>query len=278
MDVEELIDSTFNNDLNTSEENKLPLGRQLSTPSVHGKFRCQVLTDLKCTLNLSDWFKNNAKIVKTFQKTLGPSDIWDFDFYLHYGPGILLNRIHEEMLNKEINKHPASYFFIVQAEGDPRASITRTADGENFNGTGPARFNYSLQRRLKFVKKAYEKATILTSRQFIRNDEDFEDVFFQEYFTPDREQKINVAINDLNVNRLENKLSKYQVRYGEGRLSLYIEPYLKAFVKNTGNNETDTNTTKIDLDLDILGDDRTDLVDLTRGTSLRKGEKEENAG
>lgn len=44
----------------------------------------------------------------------------------------------------------------------------------------------------------------MSVREFIKNDEDFEDVEFQQYFTPDRESKINIRFDEININRIEN--------------------------------------------------------------------------
>lgn len=196
---------------------------------------------------------------------LGPNDIWDFNYFLHCGPGILLNRIYEEMYDpekqtfKDKNLHPTSYGIILQADGDPRTSMTRKLDGENFNGSGPGRFTYSFQRRLKFVKKQTAKMTILTNRMFIDNDEDFEEIMFQDYFTPDRQQKINVSPNQLNVNRLENDLL-YQVRYGEGRLATYTNLLLQEVINQNNSTDTDTDTS------DESGYDPTEVPGGVRGS------------
>ena len=66
------------------------------------------------------FIKSNCTIVKTFQRTLGPSDIWNFDYTLKYGPGIVLNEIFQE----KNESYPIAYAFVVDLQGDPRASIT----------------------------------------------------------------------------------------------------------------------------------------------------------
>lgn len=119
MDVKTLIEETFQtNDLNTSEPHKVPVDRQLSLPLSYKGTRINILTDGKCSLQSSDNFKTNARIIKTFYKTF---DIWNFNYYFHYGSGILLNNIFEEGIS---NSHPIGCFFVLQADGDPRASIT----------------------------------------------------------------------------------------------------------------------------------------------------------
>ena len=145
MSVESLVSETFHKDLLINSNYKVPVDRWLSVAKKIEDFRYQILTDQKCTLSLSDAFKDNAKVVKTFSHVLGPQDILNFKYYLHYGPGIFLNRLYEESSQnqKYSELHPVGYFFILQSEGDPRASITRTSDGENFNGSSPGRFTVS---------------------------------------------------------------------------------------------------------------------------------------
>lgn len=96
---------------------------------------------------MSDFFKDKAKVVKTFSKVLGSEDVWNFDYYLHYGSGIFLNQIFEEgKFRRSSESQPVGYFFVVQSEGDPRVNITRTKDGQNFDGPSPGKFNYSFYK------------------------------------------------------------------------------------------------------------------------------------
>jgi hypothetical protein len=123
---------------------------------------------------------------------------------------------------------------IVEAMGDPRASLTRRKDGENFNGRSPGRYTYSFVKRLKFIREAIDGylLEVLTTRSFIKNDEDFEDNELRDYFSPNREEKINVVYFDINVNRTFDRSKDYQLRFGEGRLAVYVEPELARFMNS----------------------------------------------
>jgi len=251
VNVGKLFEGTFSKDKETLQEGAIPCGRQLSNrfiyeePADYDRFKSSILTDLRCTLGKSDYFRENATIVKTFHNYLGPSDTWEFNFFMHCGPGILLNKIHEEMMD-DARKHPSNYIFVIETSGDPRASITRTSDGQNFDGSSPGRIDYSFERKLRFVKREYSDYGSgnerLTTRQYAQSDDDFEDPKLQKFFQPDREEKINAVYSSVNVNRVEDSTIPYQLRYGEARLSVYLEPWVKIANEVLNNKEETAET------------------------------------
>lgn len=234
----DILKDAFTDNLSKTTNFKIPIERQLSEPIIYQRFRGNVLTDLKATLGLSDWFSDNVKVIKTFTRTLGPNDIWKFEMYHHQSPRILLNKINENYSHSDICFHPTGYTFIVEVLGDPRASVTRTEDGENFNGRSPGRFTYSFETSIKFIREAIggDLLETLTCRSFLKNDEDWEDVSLKDYFSPNREEKINIVYSKLNVTRFPDKKKDYQLRYGEGRLAVYIEPELTKYLQKTSDN------------------------------------------
>lgn len=273
FDIQDLIDGTFSYDLNHTSPGKVPIDRQYSCPVTHKKHMTTVLTDSKCSLQSSDHFKLNAKVVKTFHKVLGPSDIWDFDYYLHYGSGVLLNGIFEDDVT---NGHPLGYCFIVESEGDPRASITRSSDGQNFNGTSPGRFNYSFKKTLKFIKENPSGIEKFSVREFIKNDDDFQDSAISEYFSPNRASKINVDFSTLNTNRIENSNLPYQLRFGEGRLTVYMDPALRSWIakveaeaENKSDDSTSNNPINVDKEPVLDPDDDNDMPGSGKTIGLR---------
>jgi hypothetical protein len=151
-----ILENAFTDDLSSTTSFKISVERQLSVPIIHQKFRGNVFTVLKASLGLLDWFSDNVKIIKMFTRTLGPNDSWKFEMYHHMGPGILLNKINENFSHPEICLHPVGYVLIVEAMGDPRASVTRREDGENFNGKSPGRFTYSFEKSIKLIQEAIE--------------------------------------------------------------------------------------------------------------------------
>jgi len=213
-----ILENTFTSDLSTSNSFKIRRERQLSVPVIHQNFRGNILTDLKVNLGMSDWFSDNVKIVKTFTKTLGPNDIWKFDIYHHLGPGILLNKINENFSHPEIRLHPVGYIIIVETMGNPRASLTRQQDGENFNGRSPGRFTYSFEKSIKFIREAIDGDLLenLTCRSFLKNDEDWENSSLKYYFSPNREEQINIDYSKINVNRFADKTKEYHYAMEKG--------------------------------------------------------------
>jgi len=54
---------------------------------------------------------------------------------------------------------------------------------------------------------------ILIVRSFIRNDEDFESSELKDYFYRNCEEKINVSVQEINVNRIPDKTKDFYFRY-----------------------------------------------------------------
>lgn len=103
---------------------------------------------------------------------------------------------------------------------------------------------------LKFVKKPEGGKNFFTIREFISNDEDFEDTSFQTYFTPNRVSKINVDYEKVNVNRVEDSISDYQLRYGEGRLTVYLDPALRNWVQKNGKVDPDAESADVQVNFE----------------------------
>ena len=97
-DVRSLIQEITHNSSQSSIENtgRLPKELQYSTPEIYNmqnRFSINFLTNLSCSLSLSSRFKERARIVKTWNTTLAPGSIWDFNLTTHYGRGIHLNTL-----------------------------------------------------------------------------------------------------------------------------------------------------------------------------------------
>lgn len=73
-----------------------------------------------------------------------------------------------------------------------------------------------------------------------------------------REEKINIEYSQINVNRFPDGNKDYQLRYGESRLAVYIEPELAKYMKDNRerpNDPTDTIIEESILDLDETDQD-----------------------
>ena len=243
----------------------LPTDMRYSKLKKNGTFNCVGLTDLNCTLNKSTYFKSNCTIVKTFKRVLGPSDIWKFNYYLSYGPGIVLN----ELFQSKNDKHPIAYAMVVDIQGDPRASIT-DSNGLNYDGSSPGRVNFSFERSIKLIKEqdwsnSGEKFTVT---QFEDQSMEFEDEGLSEYFTKDREEKMNIDFEDINIVRgVDQKNTKYNLRYSEGRIPVYTNKQFTNVVDMNSSNSTETKDFNSDTEeeqtviLDnYLGDDEEEVT------------------
>jgi hypothetical protein len=96
----------------------------------------------------------------------------------------------------------------------------------------------------------------------VKDDEDWEDTSLKDYFSPNREEKINIEYAKINVNRFPDGKKDYQLRYGEGRLAVYIEPELANYLKGNRegpNDRTDTISEEPILDLDKTDQDDVDF-------------------
>lgn len=105
-DIRNLIESITHNSTIGSQDTagRIPKKFQFSDPittNKSNKISCSFLTDLRAGLNQSTRFKETAKIVKSWQMTLPPSSIWEFNLTTHYGEGIHLNTIYDLYKNAE---------------------------------------------------------------------------------------------------------------------------------------------------------------------------------
>ena len=98
--VRSLLQEIIHNSEQTTANNngKIPIDFQYSTPTIFdfkNRFGISFLTDLVCTLSMSQKFKEKATIVKSWQATLPAGSIWEFNLTTHLGRGIHLNQIND---------------------------------------------------------------------------------------------------------------------------------------------------------------------------------------
>lgn len=81
-----------------NKNGKIPIDFQYSTPKLFdytNRFGISFLTDLVCTLSMSQKFKEKATIVKSWQATLPAGSIWEFNLTTRLGRGMHLNKIND---------------------------------------------------------------------------------------------------------------------------------------------------------------------------------------
>jgi hypothetical protein len=259
----------------------IPVANQFSDPVQFSKFRYNVLTDLDCTLNLSNYFRRNCQVVKTFTRVLGPNDIWNFNYKLNYGAGVFLN----DLFQQQNENLPIGYTLVVDCQGDPRSSITRLSDGANFDGSSPGRYDYRFNHEIVFLKEqdsmSSDQSEKLTVTKFPGRSDSFESDRLGKFFkssADERHDKINVDFTEVDVNILQDANSAqvpYKLRYSEARLVTYRQSFSNPLDQdiNLDNKKSSVSNSTSDplevLEQDILGDeqeyspeDDLDLLDL----------------
>ena len=232
--LHQVVENTFYKGIETDSGSFLkaiPVDHQFSEPNDYGDFRYNILTDLDCTLNLSNYFRRNCEIVKTFSRVLGPNDIWNFDYKLNYGAGVYLNDLYQDQ-NQFL---PLGYTLVIDCQGDPRASITRRDDGANFDGSSPGRFDYRFNHEITFLKEqdsmSSDQSEKLTVTKFPSKSDSFESSRLGTYFSSgidERPDKINVDFGEVDVNLIADANSSqvpFKLRYSESRLVTYNSNY-----------------------------------------------------
>jgi hypothetical protein len=100
-------------------------------------------TSLKCQLSDSIRFRDEARIVHTWERTLTPGSIWEFQMEHHLGKGIHLNQFYDfDMKNQN---HPSRYFFILEYVGDRKARLVRNIDKDFFQGYSPTKIHMKIE-------------------------------------------------------------------------------------------------------------------------------------
>jgi hypothetical protein len=98
--VRSLLQEVIHNSEQSTENNngKIPIDFQYSIPKLFdykNRFGISFITDLVCTLSMSQKFQEKATIVKSWQATLPAGSIWEFNLTTHLGRGIHLNKIND---------------------------------------------------------------------------------------------------------------------------------------------------------------------------------------
>jgi hypothetical protein len=104
------------------------------------------------SVEMSSNFKTQARVVKSFSKTLDPGDTLDFRMIHHCGPGIRFD-IAQSYLTAFQSKgtQPSSYGIIVEAVGTACEGV-RFSDNAVFQSTSPGFYNYEYKKIIVAVK------------------------------------------------------------------------------------------------------------------------------
>ena len=103
--VRSLLQEVTHNSSQSTANNygRLPKEFQFTDPEIYdlNKFAVSFLTNLSCKLTHSTRFNEKARIVRSWNCTLPPSSIWEFNLTTHLGKGIHLNTINDLRLDQD---------------------------------------------------------------------------------------------------------------------------------------------------------------------------------
>ena len=166
---EMLFEKIFNKSASKQEVGMIPQVYQISDRPKPNKYINSVLTYKGCSVNMSPNFQTQARVVKTFSRTLNPGDTLDFRMTNYLGPGIRLDIARVFMLTSRKGLQPSGYFPIIEAEGTP-CEGQDLRDGSIYQGSSPGWYNYEYTTGIK----AFKHNSIVSSSSF-SNEEESED-------------------------------------------------------------------------------------------------------
>jgi hypothetical protein len=149
----ELFRKVFNRDPKTQDSGTIPASYQISEPQPRAKnsFMYTTICYSSATLNLSSAFKTQAKVCKTFKKTLNPGDTYVFNLIHSCGSGVRIDVLNTYLNGSAKGDQPTGYGIIVEVIGTECEGI-RITDKSVFLGTSPAYYNYEFSKAVKVVK------------------------------------------------------------------------------------------------------------------------------
>jgi hypothetical protein len=272
-DFRELIEDTTNNNTKIGMQyGKLIEDDQYSdadTKDLANKITTSFRTSLKCRLTDSIRFNDTARIVHTWERTLTPGSIWEFNLEHHLGKGIHLNQLYD--FDVKNRNHPSGYCFILEYLGDRKGRIVRNQDGDFFHGYSPVQIHVEFEFKVGFlyeIKNNTEQPSLYRRK---KNEADFEEGSeFESMFTPDREPSFHVSYDQIMLNSSPRKENyKYSLEYDINLMeSSNVTPLLNKLQQNFKDAGLDeTTVTEDDKIFNLRGSDpKTSSEEVYEGT------------
>ena len=159
-----LYRGTFNDSPETQQRGAIPKIYQISPDNqskiIPNKFMNSVLAYSGTTLNMSSYFKRQAKIVKTFSKTLNPGDRLDFSMTHEAGPGLRIDIAQGYIDNSGKGLQPSAYGIVVETQGVD-CQLNKFIDNSIYQGTSPGWYSFESTKGVTVVRNS----TIVSSPQ-----------------------------------------------------------------------------------------------------------------
>ena len=131
---------------------RIPEDEQYSDPKLTDKENKATIsfeTSLKTKLTDCSQFNEQAKIVKTWYKSLSPGSIWEFNLTHHLGKGIHLNTLYDFGFKNK--NHPSGYIFVLEQIGDRRGKMRRLKDKDFFTGYAPTEIHFDFEHKFSYL-------------------------------------------------------------------------------------------------------------------------------
>lgn len=198
---------------------KLPEDKQYTDPKTQdhsNRLTVNFETALRTKLTDSTIFKEHVQICHTWNKSLPPSSIQEFNLTHHLGDGIHLNTLYD--YSQRNLDHPSGYFFILEQLGDRRGEVTRIKTQDSFTGYSPGKVLVEFEHAIEYLSETLKDGRDrLVTHRFKKREEDFDekDSTFEEEFCPDRAESFNLDIENIltNKDKRQKPEAEYKLEY-----------------------------------------------------------------
>lgn len=161
-----LYKGTFNDDPDIQKTGAIPKVYQVSPGNkiISNEFMNSVLAYSGTTLNMSPYFKRQAKIVKTFSKALNPGDRLDFSMNHESGAGVRIDIAQGYLFNSGKGLQPSGYGIVVETQGVD-CQLNKFVDNSVYQGTSPGWYSFESSKGVTLVRNS----TIVSNPQQLQN-------------------------------------------------------------------------------------------------------------
>jgi len=177
------------------------------------KFSKQFITELSVRPIKLEGFKENCRIVKSWERTIPSNGHLYFTLTERHENGVYLNQL-IELLERGVNDQmPTSYFLIIEHYGSNKASIKRMKDNEIISSVySPTKLSFEANLKINHIAKNEEDRLdeILTFKE-IKKVNEFEENTLADAFYPNRTNRFNVNFEEIQIDEVKTKHMKYKL-------------------------------------------------------------------
>ena len=177
-------------------------------------YQKQLVTSLGCNITNLESFKSKCEIIRHWDRSISPGDVWRFELKETFKNGIYLNKLSELTGNVGAdNSTPISHFLLIESYGDSSGAVKRKCDNEIFtNIYSPSKHQFEMKFQYSYLSLPETPDDIAVFGKANVNKE-FEDPENAAFYYPDREEKFNINYDNIDLfNTKENNETEYQLR------------------------------------------------------------------